>query len=117
MTYFDLQAEAAAKTDLQLLFPKPDSVAIASTTIGQNEQTIGIRIVARTNFLPPCTDRIYGKLGSIATGANTYKALVLNNVIDTVWDRNTIGVRGEIMIQDFYRFLAPSAPGLMERSY
>ena len=37
MTYFDLQAETVAKTNLQLLFPKPDSVAIASTTIGKNE--------------------------------------------------------------------------------
>ena len=37
MTYFNLQPKAVAKTDLQLLFPKPDSVAIASTTIGKNE--------------------------------------------------------------------------------
>ena len=45
MTYLDLEAEAIAKSDLQLLFPKTDSVAIAPTAIGKNEQAVGIRVV------------------------------------------------------------------------
>ncbi len=46
MTYLDLKAEAVAKGDLQLLFPKADSVTIAPTAIGENEQAVGIRVVA-----------------------------------------------------------------------
>ena len=46
MTYLDLKVEAVAKGDLQLLFPKADSVAIAPAAIGENEQSVGIRIVA-----------------------------------------------------------------------
>ena len=41
VAYFDLKAEGVAKSNLQLLFPKADSVAIASTTISENTQPIG----------------------------------------------------------------------------
>ena len=46
MTYLDLKTEAVAKGNLQLLFPKADSVAIAPTAIGENEQAVGIRVVS-----------------------------------------------------------------------
>ena len=46
MTYLDLKAEAVANSNLQLLFPKAGSVAIASAAIGENEQAVGIRVVA-----------------------------------------------------------------------
>jgi len=34
-----------AKGDLQLLFPKADSIAIASTVISEDEQSVGISVV------------------------------------------------------------------------
>ena len=46
MAYFDLKTKVVAKCNLQLLFPKADSVAIASTGISENKQTVGIRVVA-----------------------------------------------------------------------
>ena len=46
MTNLDLKAESVAKSNLQLLFPKADSVAIAAAAISENEQSVGIRVVA-----------------------------------------------------------------------
>ena len=46
MAYLDLKAEAVTKGDLQLLFPKTDSVAVASAAIGKNEHAVSIRVVA-----------------------------------------------------------------------
>ena len=67
--------------------------------------------------MPPCTNRIYGELGSVPAGAYAYIALISYKIIDTVGDRDTFKIRGKIMIQNFYRFLAPFAPGLMKRPY
>ena len=98
MTYLDLKVEAVAKGDLQLLFPKADSVAIAAAAIGENEQAVGIRVVARADLLPPCTNRIYGELGSVPAGAYAYIALISHKIIDSVGDRNAFRIRGKIMI-------------------
>ncbi len=46
MTYFDLKTEAVAEGDLQPLFPEAGSVAIAPTTIGKDEQLVGIGVAA-----------------------------------------------------------------------
>ncbi len=76
MADFDLKAKAVAEGNMELMFPQASPVAIASTAIGKDEQAVGIGIVTRTRLQPPRTDRIYGELGSVATGDNTYKPLI-----------------------------------------
>ena len=48
--------------------------------------------------MPPCTNGIYGKLGSVPAGAYAYIALISDKVIDSVGDRDAFRIRGKIMI-------------------
>ena len=46
MADLDLNTEAVAEGELQLMFPQADSIAIASAAIGKDKQAIGIGIVS-----------------------------------------------------------------------
>lgn len=46
MTHLDQKADTVAESNLQLMFPKANSVAIASAAISKNEQPVGFGIVA-----------------------------------------------------------------------
>ncbi len=89
MADLDFKAKVVAEGNMKLMFPQASPVAIASAAIGKDEQAVGIGIVTRTRLQPPGTDGINGELGSVATGANTYKPLIARKIINAIGDGNT----------------------------
>lgn len=50
MADLDMTPESVAKGDLELMFPQAGSVAVASTAISKDEQSIGVWIVSQTRL-------------------------------------------------------------------
>lgn len=59
--------------------------AVATGTIGGNEQSVAVGIVRTSHRLPPAPDRIHSEAGGVVIDANADPAGVACNVVDSAW--------------------------------
>src|ERR1700675_2402529 len=112
----DGDAQAIAITDflLQVAFPDPRARAVRAAGIGEDEQSIGARIVFPATGAPPSVNGIDRKGGSLPSGTDHHHAGIAPHIINPVWERNPDRVGTEVMIVDLPRLQAPPAPVVLE---
>ena len=116
MAHLDTKLEAIGKRDLKLMLPKPSTITVTSSAVGQNKKIVGGWIFDRTDHLPPIADGSHGKFGGVTAHAQIDKSLIAAKIIDAVRDGHAFSVGREIMVKDRSGLLAPSSSGLMKRS-
>ena len=73
---FDVQTEAVAESDLELVLPQACAVTVASSTVSQDKQAVGIRVALGAELRPPGADRIHGELRRVTGGADADQAVI-----------------------------------------
>src|SRR3989304_3859349 len=84
--------------------PQAHPRAIASTSVGGDQELGGRRIDALAHPQPPMANRLDGELRRVVRDADADPPLVASNVVDTVRDDLAQRGIGEIMHVDFNRF-------------
>ena len=65
-------------------FPQATTAAIATTTVGRDQQLPCIAISPGVHLFPPACDGLGGKARGVVVDAHTHPALVLTDVVDTI---------------------------------
>ena len=99
---------STTKCVLKPIFPKTYTIAIAASTIGENQEMVRFRIINRSDFLPPTSNCVNGKLGGILACSYTYKSLVLAKVVNPIRNGNPQSVGRKIVVQHPDGRLAPN---------
>lgn len=94
------QAKAVAELALKLGFPGARTATVAATGVGKDEQLPAAMVATSTVALPPTGDRVGGKGCRVMRDPYIDRASVGEQVVDTVRDRDTNGIRTEIVIID-----------------
>ena len=116
MTHLDIDTEAIGKRNLKLLLPKPGTITVAPSAVGQYEQMVGVGIFGRANCLPPTSDRGHGKFGGVTACAQVDKSLIAGKIINSVRDGDPFCIGWKIMVKHRNGLLVPLSSGLMKWS-
>ena len=107
-------AKPVAKLLLHVIFPNPGTSTIASAAIGKNHEFCSVWIAHPPFLLPPARHTIYGKLRSIAGSPHNDRALVRQEIVDSVGSRPAFRHGGKIVIVDFCRCFTPGSSLVFE---
>src|ERR1700684_1875528 len=114
MANSDFQPHCIAELLLKLLLPETMAIAIAPSTIRQDEQLSCTGIELLAFLFPPGADGIYRKLCGVRRIAHPHKALIGGDVIDTVRNSSSKSILSKVMDHDSFRFFAPRSSCILE---
>ena len=108
------QAKRVGHLRLEFSFPGAATRAIAATGVAQDEQFPGPWITSRPLLAPPMCNGVRGKRGCVMRDAHHDRSSIREQVIDSVWDGNTGGIRAEIVVVDQAGRQIPAQAGVFE---
>jgi hypothetical protein len=94
------QGKGIGQLRLQLSFPGVTTATVATTGIGQNEQLAGTAIAGATLLVPPMSDRVSGKSGSVVGNPDHHSPAIFGDIVNAVRNGNARGIGAEVVIID-----------------
>jgi hypothetical protein len=116
VTDSDSQSESITQFFLKIVLPGPEVVPVGATSVGKNQQTIGLRIGRPAVKPPPTFQAIDGKFRSIVGYSDRNIPGILAKVVDAEGNRHTFRVAGVMRIS-FLWFSTPTFSLALEISY
>ena len=89
---------------LQVFFEDVVARTIASSSVTQDQNGCGVRIVILSLDIPPISDRITGKFASVLAGTQGDEAGVSFEIIDAVRDDHPFSQAGKVVVQGLQFF-------------
>jgi hypothetical protein len=90
------QAKGVGQLRLELGFPGIAAATVGAAGIGQNEQLAGTKVAGGTFLVPPMSDGMSGKGGSVLGNADHQSLAILCNIVNPVGDRHPDGIGAEV---------------------
>ena len=112
----DVEIEGIGELRLDFGFPTAATTAVAAAGVGENEKLTGLGVLEGAFTLPPVSDRVSGKSGSVVRNANNNRAAVGEGLVDSVRDGNADGIGAEIVIMNRPSILIPTSAVVFEVS-
>ena len=86
------ESEGVGQLRLELGFPGVTAATVAAAGIGEKEQLVGSAIAGGTFLVPPMSDGMSGKGGSIVRDANHQSPTIFRNIVNSIGNGDTDGV-------------------------
>jgi len=112
----DVEAKGIGDLRLDFGFPRAATTAVAAAGVGENENWTGLRVLKGSFTLPPKSDRMSGKSGSVVRDADNDRAAVGKGLIDAVRDGNADRIGAEIVIMNRPSIEIPTSAVIFEVS-
>ena len=110
----DRQGKRVGQLRLEFGLPGIAAIAVAAAGIGQNENPARARVALGTFLIPPVGDGVSGECGSVVGNADDKSATVFGEVINPIGNRDTDGVRAEVVIENTARTAFPTLAWIFE---
>jgi hypothetical protein len=114
VAYVEDKAVRIAQPMLEPVFEGAIAVAVASSSVGQDEELGSSRIAGLPFVAPPAGEAIGGELGGVVRRADVESTAIGEHIVDVIRNRETQGLGTEVMIIDEDVFLAPGPTGVLE---
>jgi len=108
------ESEGVGQLRLELGFPGVTAATVAAAGIGEKEQLVGSAIAGGTFLVPPMSDGMSGKGGSIVRDANHQSPTIFRNIVNSIGNGDTDGVGAKVVIIDTTRGRLPTPTGIFE---
>src|SRR5437763_8606404 len=108
------QAEGVGQLGLEFGFPCAATSAVASTGVAEDEELPGTRIASRRFLPPPMCNGVRGEGGCVMRDAHHDRPTICEQIVDTVRDGDTGGIRAEIVVIDQTGRQIPTRTGILE---
>src|SRR5258708_28736136 len=89
------QGKGVRRLRLELGFPGMTAATVATAGISQKEQLAGTGIASGTFLVPPVSDSMSGKGGSVMGNANDDGTAIFHNIVNPIKNRDPHGIRAE----------------------
>src|SRR6266849_4621469 len=70
---------------LEFNLPESNPIPIAATTVGTNQELVGVRVDRRAHGVPPASNTAHGETRRVVVDTDIDPSLILGHVIDAVW--------------------------------
>ena len=90
------------------------ATTVATAGISQNEQLAGTRIASGTFLVPPMSDGMSGKGGSVMGNANDEGTAIFENIVNSIRNGDPNGIGAEVVIIDATWDSFPTAARIFE---
>src|SRR5260370_36412428 len=94
------QGKGVGQLGLELGFPGVTAATVAAAGIGQNEQLAGTTIAGGTFLVPPMSDGMSGKGGSVVGNADHQSTATFPHIVNPITNSDPHGIRPEVVIID-----------------
>lgn len=113
----DLQPGHGGKSG-EFEFPEPGAVAIGASTVGGDEDPLGIWISVLAHLLPPFIDGSDSEDRRVVIDTDRHPGAIIGQVVHTVWNGFAVSLAGEIIggHLDWFTLPVPFFTGLGEPS-
>ena len=105
----DGQGKGVGQLGLELSFPGMTAATVATTGISQNEQLAGTGIASGTFLVPPRSDGMSGKGGSVMGNAHDEGTAIFDTIVNPIRNGDPNGIGAEVVIIDATRGGFPTA--------
>ena len=78
------QGKGVGQLGLELGFPGVTAATVAAAGISQNEQLVGTAIAGGTFLVPPMSDGMSGKGGSVVGNADHQSTAIFHNIVNPI---------------------------------
>lgn len=108
--------QLVAVTDLVLkaCFPGACTMAVAASSVGKDQEAVGVGIMVLALESPPSLDGINGEFGGSTGRPDADEAAIGFRVVHDVGDCYSLGERGEVVVVDQPRRLLPGLAVVLE---
>src|ERR1700731_376841 len=107
------QGKGVRQLGLEFGFPGMTAAAVATASISQNEQA-GTGIASGTFLVPPMSDGMSGKGGTVMGNANDEGAAIFHNIVNPIRNGDPNGIGAEVVIIDATRGRFPTTARIFE---
>jgi hypothetical protein len=90
------------------------AATVATAGISQNEQLAGTGIASGTFLVPPMSDGMSGKGGSVMGNANDEGTAIFHNIVNPIRNGDPNGIGAEVVIIEATRVRFPTAARIFE---
>src|ERR1700681_3084026 len=108
------QGKGVGQLGLEFGFPGMTAATVATAGISQNEQLAGTGITSGTFLVPPMSDGMSGKGGSVMGNANDEGTAIFHNIVNSIRNSDPNGIGAEVVIIDATRGRCPTTAGVFE---
>ena len=108
------QGKGVGQLGLELGFPGMTAATVATAGISQNEQLVGTAIAGGTFLVPPMSDGMSGKGGSVVGNADHQSTAIFHNIVNPIRNSDPNGIGAEVVIIDATRGRFPTAARIFE---
>ena len=106
--------QRVSQLGLELGFPSVTAATVATAGIGQNEQLAGTGIAGGTFLVPPMSDGLSGKGGSVMGHADHQSTAIFPNIVNPIRNGDPNGIGAEVVIIDATWDRFPTAARIFE---
>ena len=99
---------------LELGFPGVTAATVAAPGISQNEQLVGTAIAGGTFLVPPMSDGMSSKGGSVVGNADHQSTAIFHNIVNPIRNSDPNGIGAEVVIIDATWDRFPTAARIFE---
>src|SRR6266566_9917874 len=96
----DGQGKGVGQLGLELGFPGVTAATVAAAGISQNEQLVGTAIAGGTFLVPPMSDGMSGKGGSVVGNADHQSTAIFHNIVNPIRNSDPNRIGAEVVIID-----------------
>jgi hypothetical protein len=108
------QGKGVGQSGLELGFPGVTAATVAAADISQNEQLVGIAIAGGTFLVPPMSDGMSGKGGSVVGNADHQSTAIFHNIVNPIRNSDPNRIGAEVVIIDATRGRFPTVARIFE---
>src|ERR1700730_14495886 len=108
------QGKGVGQLGLEFGFPGMTAATVATPGISQNEQLAGTGIASGTFLVPPMSDGMSGKGGSVMGNANDQGTAIFHNIVNPIRNSDPNGIGAEVVIIDATWDRFPTAARIFE---
>src|ERR1700723_716510 len=108
------QGKGVRQLGLELCFPGMTGATVPPAGISQNEQLAGTGIASGTFLVPPMSDGMSGKGGSVMGNANDEGTAIFHNIVNPIRNGYPNGISAEVVIIDATRGRIPTTARIFE---
>ena len=108
------QGKGVRQLGLEFGFPGMTAATVATAGISQNEQLAGTGIASGTFLVPPMSDGMSGKGGSVMGNANDEGTAIFHNIVNPIRNGDPHGIGAEVVIIDATRGRFPTTARIFE---
>src|SRR5262249_11631990 len=108
------QGEGVGQLQLNFSFPGITAATVTAAGIGENEQLASTAITGGTFLLPPISDGMSGKGGSVVGNADDQSCAIFRNIVNPIGDSDPDRIGAEVVIIDATRSRFPTLTRIFE---